>query len=230
MPFVARNFEIKGGAAVLEILPGVRRRFPSVGLMVAGPDRPDPHLPVVTGSGAVAAPICTSGSIQRQTFLSIRLRSTVLPSWSWRQWRTDSRLSIPAPSVCRHRARRRGWIAERARRCSCGHTGGVGAADRQRPKGEAKHGRHVSERYSLVHMSPQQHPRRRPPPDRRPMWWCLPSERSPNPSVRTAISASAWPGIILPSCTASFGPQSPRGPDGSTALRIGNSGGASASF
>ena len=51
MLFVARNFELKGGAAVLEILPGVRRRFPSVRLMVAGPDRPDPHLPGVPWFG-----------------------------------------------------------------------------------------------------------------------------------------------------------------------------------
>ncbi len=49
--FVARNFEIKGGDAVLRIFDEVRRDMPSARLIVAGPDRPDPGIPGVTWLG-----------------------------------------------------------------------------------------------------------------------------------------------------------------------------------
>jgi glycosyltransferase involved in cell wall biosynthesis len=49
--FVARNFEIKGGHAVLRILADVRRQVPSARLIVAGPDRPDPGIPGVVWLG-----------------------------------------------------------------------------------------------------------------------------------------------------------------------------------
>jgi glycosyltransferase involved in cell wall biosynthesis len=52
MLFVARNFEVKGGAVVLHILEEVRRRIPSARLMVAGSDKPDPGLPGVTWLGS----------------------------------------------------------------------------------------------------------------------------------------------------------------------------------
>jgi glycosyltransferase involved in cell wall biosynthesis len=51
MLFVARNFEIKGGAVVLHILEEVRRRVPTARLIVAGSDNPDPGLPGVTWLG-----------------------------------------------------------------------------------------------------------------------------------------------------------------------------------
>lgn len=49
--FVARNFEIKGGPAVLAIFAAVQRRLPEARLVVAGSDRPDPGLPGVSWLG-----------------------------------------------------------------------------------------------------------------------------------------------------------------------------------
>lgn len=49
--FVARNFEIKGGDAVLRIFADVRRQWPLARLIVAGPDRPDPGIPGVLWLG-----------------------------------------------------------------------------------------------------------------------------------------------------------------------------------
>lgn len=50
--FVARNFEVKGGPAALEVLRAVRREFPSCRLVVAGPSMPDPGIEGVTWLGS----------------------------------------------------------------------------------------------------------------------------------------------------------------------------------
>ena len=50
--FVARNFEVKGGPAALDVLRAVRREFPTCRLMVAGPTTPDPGIEGVAWLGA----------------------------------------------------------------------------------------------------------------------------------------------------------------------------------
>jgi glycosyltransferase involved in cell wall biosynthesis len=52
--FVARNFEIKGGPAVLDIFATVRDRLPDARLIVAGSDRPDPRLDGVSWLGPLS--------------------------------------------------------------------------------------------------------------------------------------------------------------------------------